>query len=112
MLSLGRLEVDAIAHELKGGAKTAESFGGAIRGGMAALRQNFGSVKVVFGDALSIQDFVKETRAAPGFKPDDPKALGRALANDVINRMHQELVVSPTAIVSTLLIDAAQPASM
>eukprot|EP01052_Picozoa_sp_SAG31_P073827 SAG31_NODE_32888_length_350_cov_1.215139_1_plen_110_part_10 len=38
------LEVDAIAHELKGGAKTAESLSGAIRGGTKVLRQNFGSV--------------------------------------------------------------------
>lgn len=57
------LEVDAIAHELKGGAKTAESFTGAIKGGMKAMKQNFGSVKVCFGDAVSVQVSRNGTRA-------------------------------------------------
>lgn len=66
------------------------------------------------------QEFAKKTTAQqlaagvtdfdPAAKAADQRVLGQVIAQDVVNRLHDNLVVSPTAIVSTLLIDA--PAGM
>ena len=110
------LELGMIVEELKGKPKKLESFGGTITGGYRALQQNFGSVKVCFGDAVSLQETIANAKAeaeaegAESFEPEscekDRKALDRHLALDVIKRLHEELEVSPTALVSTLLLDA------
>jgi thioester reductase-like protein/1-acyl-sn-glycerol-3-phosphate acyltransferase len=110
------LEIDKIVHELKGNAKKLESFGGAVTGGLKSLQQNFGSVKVCFGEAVSVQQTIadaKEAAAAAGNKSFDPsgdeddrRALDRHLAFDVVGRLHSEIEISPTAMVSTLLLEA------
>lgn len=113
------LEIDSIVHELKGGVKKLESFGGAVTGGIQRLRQNFGSVKVCFGDAVSLQETILNAKAEaaeqgnanfdPSANEEDRKALDRHLAFDVINRFHAELEISPTALVSVLLLEQPTP---
>ena len=53
------LEIDAIVTEQMGNPKKMESFSGAVTGGIRTLKQNFGSVKVCFGEEISIQRFRK-----------------------------------------------------
>ena len=53
------LEIDAIVTEQMGQPKKMESFSGAVTGGIRTLKQNFGSVKVCFGEEISIQRFRK-----------------------------------------------------
>ena len=53
------LEIDAIVTEQMGIPKKMESFSGAVTGGIRTLKQNFGSVKVCFGEEISIQRFRK-----------------------------------------------------
>ena len=57
------LEIDAIVNESMGKPKTMESFGGAITGGLKTLKQNFGSMKVCFGEDISIAEFRKTVTA-------------------------------------------------
>eukprot|EP01047_Picozoa_sp_COSAG01_P035108 COSAG01_NODE_2669_length_7278_cov_3.791057_6_plen_976_part_00 len=111
------LEIDAIVEEMKGKPKKMESFGGAVTGGLRTLRQNFGSVKVCFGEEVSIADFRHEVLRrrpadAPPFAPEsdeeDRRAFDRCLAQDIIRRLHHELEISPTAIVATLVLETPQ----
>jgi glycerone phosphate O-acyltransferase/fatty acyl-CoA reductase len=107
------LEIDKIVHELKGNPKKLESFGGAVTGGLKSLQQNFGSVKVCFGEAVSLQQSIADMKAIqaddsfdPSSVEDDRKALDRHIALDVVRRLHDEMEISPTAMVSTLLLES------
>lgn len=107
------LEIDKIVHELKGNPKKLESFGGAVTGGLKILQQNFGSVKVCFGEAVSLQQSIADMKAQQGddsFDPsgneEDRRALDRYVALDVVRRLHEEIEISPTSLVSTLLLES------
>ena len=97
-----------------------ESFRGAVFGGMRVLQQNFGSVKVCFGDAVSMQDFRKsltkkrdaaakragdDTKFDPAGNKQDCKAFNTELAYDVLGRLRDLLSISPTALVSALMLN-------
>jgi Glycerol-3-phosphate O-acyltransferase len=103
------IEGEAYPLELLGEEKKKESLGRLI-GALNILAMNFGRVYVEFCDTISIKQYAEDFMEKSGHTKNpytnskDREALVHSLGYEVVYRLNENLIIMPTAIVSSLLL--------
>jgi glycerol-3-phosphate O-acyltransferase len=107
------LEGDGYVAELAGRPKEKESLLGLLRS-LRRLRGHFGHVHVNVGEPIPLEPFMREHRAMDGADATQRAAIG-ALAQAIVTRINEAVVVNPVNLVSVAMLgtpgnamDAAQ----
>eukprot|EP01116_Phalansterium_solitarium_P017321 TRINITY_DN4234_c0_g2_i1.p1 TRINITY_DN4234_c0_g2~~TRINITY_DN4234_c0_g2_i1.p1 ORF type:complete len:1163 (+),score=526.57 TRINITY_DN4234_c0_g2_i1:153-3641(+) len=109
------LEADLYSKELLGESKAKESLKGLLRASQSVVSLNLGRINVICNEPISLTDFIaeksKEENAKPRSKHYDPyannedrKSLLEALGYRVVYDLNKGTVITPTAILATMLL--------
>jgi glycerol-3-phosphate O-acyltransferase len=100
------IEEKAYKKELEGGEKTKESVGEVLKA-TGVLIHKYGRIRVQFGEPISVRALLEEFAAAQPQGQRDSKAFERAVkvgAWRVLGRINEAAVITPTALVSAVLL--------
>ncbi|MFA6035152.1 MAG: 1-acyl-sn-glycerol-3-phosphate acyltransferase, partial [Myxococcota bacterium] len=105
------VEGEAYMKELLGGSKSKEDFGALIKT-TGVLTSKYGNIYVRFGQPVSLEAFMKLRGVGrDSFAADKRKAV-EALGYDIVHKIGAITTVSPSPVVSTVLLTARGPISV